>query len=151
MAGQTFSASVRDWADRTKEAQKAVMASSIEDVVAMASVTQESARTRAGAAAKGAFPRDTGHLVNTVASSLNGSGDFGIDEKNDVAVVIDQMEPGDKLHVAWTAAYAQRINSGFTGTDSLGRTYNQGGVHAVETAAANWSDIVDANAEFLKP
>jgi len=32
----------------------------------------------------------------------------------------------------WTAPYADRINYGFTGTDSLGRYYNQAGVHFIE-------------------
>lgn len=148
---KSFSASVRDWADRTKAAQTDVLRSSIEDVVAVASVTQESAKTRAGPAAQGAIPRDFGHLVNTVASDVNGSGQFAIDAANDTTLIINNLDAGDIMHIAWTAAYAQRINSGFVGTDSLGRTYNQAGVHWVESTAEKWSDIVNANAEHLKP
>ncbi len=148
--GKSFSASIRGFADRTKQAQVDILRSSLEDVMAVASVTQASAKTRAGPAEQGAIPRDTGHLVNTVASDVNGSGQFAIDADNDVTLSINAMEAGDKLHIAWTAAYAHRINSGFTGTDSKGRTYNQPGVHWVENAAEKWSAIVDANAEFLK-
>lgn len=32
----------------------------------------------------------------------------------------------------WTAPYADRINWGFTGMDSMGRYYNQAGVHYIE-------------------
>ena len=147
---KSFSASVRDWGNRTKQAQEAILHSSLEDVMAVASVTQESAKTRNGPAQQGAIPRDTGHLVNTVAADLNGSGSFGTDDKNDVTLLINDMKAGDKMHIAWTAAYAHRINSGFVGTDSLGRTFEQGGVHWVETAAEKWDAIVQANAEFLK-
>lgn len=133
---QTFSASVKDWAQRTKAAQEAVMRSSIEDVIDVASAM---------------VPVDTGHLKNTLASDLNGAGEFAIDAQSGVAVTIENMVPGDTLHIAWTAAYAQRINSGFVGEDRLGRTYEQAGVHFVERAAANWPEIVDANAEHLKP
>lgn len=149
--GKTFSASIRDWGNRTKEDMEAVLQSSLEDIIAVASVTQLSvARGRVGPAAQGAIPRDTSHLVNTVAADLNGSGSFGTDAASDVNLLINGMKAGDKMHIAWTAAYAQRINSGFVGTDSLGRTYNQTGVHWVETAAEKWDDIVQANAEFLK-
>lgn len=148
---KTFAASVRDWADRTKAAQDDVLRSSVEDVMALASASQESYRTRSGPAQQGLIPVDTGHLRNTVASELNGGGAFATDQKNDVTLTINQMSAGDYLHVAWTAEYARRINSGFVGTDSAGRTYNQPGVHFVERAADNWDEIVRQNAEFLKP
>lgn len=32
----------------------------------------------------------------------------------------------------WTVPYANRINYGFTGYDSIGRYYNQKGVHFIE-------------------
>lgn len=32
----------------------------------------------------------------------------------------------------WTVPYANRINYGFTGMDSIGRYYNQAGVHYIE-------------------
>lgn len=148
---KTFAASVQDFAARTKEAMDDVLRSSVEDVIAVASATQESARTRSGPAQQGLIPRDTGHLVNTLAADVNGDGVFSTDAKTEVSLQIQEMGAGDYLHVAWTAAYAHRINSGFVGTDSLGRQYEQGGVHFVERAADNWPDIVRQNAEFLKP
>lgn len=149
MAG-SFTASINNFAEKSKAAQEAVLRSSLEDVMALASVPQESFRTRQGPAHQGAVPVDTGHLINTLASDVNGSGEFAIDTKSDVALSIEGMGAGDYLHVAWTAAYAHRINSGFVGTDSAGRTYEQSGVHFVESAAEKWAQIVDANAEHLK-
>lgn len=146
----SFSATVKGFAEKSKAAQEAVLQSSMEDVVARASASQESARTRVGAAMPGYFPKDTGHLIATVAADINGSGSFAVDTETDVSLQINEFGAGDKMHVAWTAAYAHRINSGFVGTDSLGRTYEQGGVHAVEATAADWQEIVDANVEFLK-
>lgn len=148
---KTFAASIRDFASRTKEAMDDVLRSSVEDVMALASATQESYKTREGPAIQGFVPVNTGHLRNTLAADVNGDGQFGVDTETDVSLQISEMGAGDYLHVAWTAAYAHRINSGFVGTDSLGRTYEQGGVHFVERAADGWEDIVQANAEFLKP
>ena len=159
---QTFAASVRDWANRSKEAMDDVLRSSVEDVLAVASASQESARTRGGPAQQGLLPFDTGFLRNSVASDLNGSGEFatveppkeggsGADGRDQVVLQIAEMGAGDYLHIAWTAAYARRINSGFSGEDSMGRTYNQPGVHFVERAAENWPEIVAQNAEYLKP
>lgn len=133
---ERFTAQVDDWVRRSKEALTDVMRSSIEDAVSLASSM---------------VPVDTSHLKSTIASDLNGPGEFEIDSVSPVALSIERMVPGDTLHVAWTAAYAQRINSGFVGADSLGRNYEQSGVHFVERAAANWQEIVRANAEFLKP
>lgn len=148
---KTFAASVKDWADRTKAAQDDVLRSSVEDVMALASASQDSYKTRTGPAQQGLIPVDTGHLRNTIASELNGAGEFAIDAENNVALTINDMQAGDYLHIAWTAAYAHRINSGFSGTDSAGRTYNQPGVHWVERAADGWGEIVRTNAEYLKP
>ena len=148
---RTFAASIRDFADRTKEAMDDVLRSSVEDVMGVASASQESYKTRSGPAQQGLVPADTDHLRSTIAADLNGSGEFAIDAETDYALTIAGMGAGDYLHIAWTAAYARRINSGFTGTDSAGRTYNQPGVHFVERAADNWSEIVAQNAEYLKP
>ena len=146
----SFSAKVKDFAEKSKAAQEAVLRSSMEDVMGRLSASQESYKTRAGAAMAGYFPKDTGHLVNTMAADVNGSGSFAVDEMNDVALLINDFGAGDKMHIGITAAYAHRINSGFVGTDSLGRTYEQGGDHAVEATAADWDAIVNANVEFLK-
>lgn len=160
---KTFAASIRDWANRTKENMDDVLRSSVEDVVNdIKSKTQESYRTRTGPAQPGLLPVDESFLRNSVASDLNGSGEFptveppeggggGADGNAAVILQIQDMSAGDVLHVAWTAEYAHRINSGFSGTDSAGRTYNQPGVHFIERAADSWPDIVRENAEFLKP
>lgn len=47
------------------------------------------------------------------------------------------------LYLGWQAAYARRVNYGFTGEDSLGRTYNQSGSGFAESISANWDKYVD--------
>ena len=42
-----------------------------------------------------------------------------------------------------------RLNYGFTGTDSLGRTYNQAGRLFVERNAGRWQEFVDAAAREI--
>lgn len=151
MAG-TFSASVAAWAEKSEAAMTDILRSSVEDLVNLASQPGLGvAHGRIGPPTQGFVPVDTGHLRNTVASDVNGSGLFGMDAENAVTLTIEQMGAGDYMHIAWTSAYAQRINSGFVGTDSLGRAYEQQGAHFVERAAENWSEIVDANAAHLKP
>jgi hypothetical protein len=46
--------------------------------------------------------------------------------------------------------YARRLNYGFTGTDSLGRQYNQRGYFFVDLAAQRWQQIVTANVNRLR-
>lgn len=141
-----FSATVKDWVLKSKAAQEAVMKSSIEDLIVV---------VQAGA------PVDTGFLKNSAVSEINGDGVFpatkpatkgdnGVDPSGEIGLTIESMDVGDDIRVAFTAAYARRVNSGFTGTDSLGRNYEQGGAHFVELGAADWQAIVEANVDFLK-
>lgn len=52
------------------------------------------------------------------------------------------MEVGDTAFVGWQANYARRVNYGYFGTDSLGRSYNQSGANFVDKIAAKWPQIV---------
>lgn len=138
-----FAASVKDWAERTKAAQKEVMQQSLQDVLEAASTTQQSMARGATGVKVGAIPVDTGHLAATFTSELNGSGSFSTDQTGaGYALTIEQMEPGDTAHFAWTAEYAMAIELGHG-------TYP--GAHFVGVAAAQWPAIVAANAEKLKP
>ncbi|ACL61752.1 HK97 gp10 family phage protein [Methylobacterium nodulans] len=57
-------------------------------------------------------------------------------------LAIAGAEIGDTLYASYSAVYARRVNYGFVGTDSLGRTYNQAGRHFVGLAAQRWPQIV---------
>lgn len=64
------------------------------------------------------------------------------DNQGEINLVIAGASLGDTIFLGFTAAYARRMNYGFTGTDSLGRTYNQAGRQFVGLAAQKWPQIV---------
>lgn len=53
------------------------------------------------------------------------------------------QEDEDHISIETNVEYARRINYGFVGTDSLGRHYDQAGVHMVEQAMQEAPDIAD--------
>ena len=64
-------------------------------------------------------------------------------------VAIAGLDVGDTFYLGAQAAYMARLNYGFTGEDSLGRTYNQAGIGWIEREAAMWPQYVkDAEALF---
>lgn len=67
-----------------------------------------------------------------------------------VSLALTNVELSDVIEARYTAAYARRIEYGFTGTDSLGRTYSQPGRRFVALAAQQWPQIVDAVAAEAK-
>lgn len=54
-----------------------------------------------------------------------------------------RLEIGDDAFIGYQARYARRINYGFVGQDSLGRSFNQSGRGFVESAKAKWPGIVE--------
>ena len=59
-----------------------------------------------------------------------------------INLVIAGSKLTDTITVAYTAAYARRMEYGFKGTDSLGREYNQSGRRFVALAAQQWGRVV---------
>lgn len=59
-----------------------------------------------------------------------------------INLVIAGSKLTDTITVAYTAAYARRMEYGFKGTDSLGRKYNQPGRAFVRLAAQQWGRVV---------
>ncbi|MCW0979411.1 HK97 gp10 family phage protein [Agrobacterium sp. BT-220-3] len=139
MVKQTLSASVRQFANMTKLQMRNVFAESVQDVVDAAQLPR---------AKGGRIPVDTGNLRNSLASGLNGT--MGAPDASSYVVTLSQMEIGDIAQFAWTAPYARRIELGFSGKDSLGRTYEQAGTHFLSSAVAQWPQFVTANAARLK-
>lgn len=97
----------------------------------------------------GRVPVKTGNLARSVV----------VDDKppkvieglatGDYSLGIANIRPGEPIYIGWQAKYARRQNYGFVGTDSLGRTYNQSGYGFAEAAAAQWPQIVRAEAAKL--
>lgn len=57
-------------------------------------------------------------------------------------VAIANAAAGDRILAAYTMEYARRLEYGFVGVDSLGRSYNQAPVGWVRRAAAQWKAVV---------
>lgn len=95
-------------------------------------------------------PVDTGFLVGNWQPSLNAP-TLALDEagtgngyaQSKMGLIVSQIKAGDVYYYVNNAAYARRIEHGFVGTDSLGRTYNQAGRHMVLAAIKRWPRIVD--------
>jgi len=139
MANKSFSASVRAFAGKTAMQMRDVFAESVQDVMDTAQLPKEKG---------GRMPVVSSQLRNSVASGLNGS--FGATGPDSYIVTLSEMELGDVARFAWTAPYARRIEFGFTGTDSLGRSYAQSGQHFVGAAAAQFPQFVATNAARIK-
>lgn len=97
----------------------------------------------------GRLPIDLGNLRRSLMASTSEMptvkpeqttfSDGGID------MVIAGAELGSTVYLGFQAAYAMRMEYGFVGTDSLGRTYNQTGFGFVASVAQRWLQIVAAS------
>ncbi|WP_053554195.1 hypothetical protein [Sphingopyxis sp. 113P3] len=67
-------------------------------------------------------------------------------EPEDFQLGVTKLVPGGEAYVGWQAIYSARVNYGFVGEDSLGRTYNQSGNGFAERVAAKWPAIVKEQA-----
>lgn len=133
----TFSATVKQFTIDAKENTSLIFRE------AAASLAREVVRTKS---AGGFLPHDTGNLGRSFAASTTDMPQINQAEAEYGAVntefVIAGVDAGDTLYMGFQAAYAPRMNYGFVGTDSLGRTYNQSGNYFVENAASKWQQFV---------
>ena len=80
---------------------------------------------------------------------IDQSGEVRFDTPPDIGLIIATLPPGSPVYIGAQAIYMPRLNYGFTGTDSLGRTYNQSGKMFVERNAERWQEFVDAAAREI--
>lgn len=140
-------AQLPQWAINKEEVLTKIMRASIQDTL---EAMQESAKgvSAGGVRIEGKIPVVSSDLINSQVTDLNGAQvAMGA---NGYAVALAGFEAGDILRNAWTMQYAFRVEAGFTGTDSLGRTYNQPGWHFVGANAARWPQIVEANVRLYR-
>ncbi|PPU15882.1 hypothetical protein XacyCFBP2565_08385 [Xanthomonas arboricola pv. corylina] len=88
----------------------------------------------------GKMPVDTGFLRNSAVASKDGPASS---ESGEPALVFAALQLGEAVWAGWTAAYAMRMEHGFSGKDSLGRQYEQAGKGFMRAAAQNWDFIVN--------
>ena len=145
---KTFTAQLQDFANLTKKNLRYVAVNAIQDVVEAAQTPQPSVKRTGGSFQEGKIPVDTSELINSLISGANGS--FGPQSADSYAVALAGYDIGDYMRFGWTAPHAHRIEMGFTGTDALGRTYNQAGRHFVGANAARFSQFVEKYAREVR-
>ncbi len=70
---------------------------------------------------------------------------------NEVALVINNLALGDIAVGSYGMIYSNRLEYGFTGMDSMGRSYNTPAYAFVRTAAQNWPAIVAEVQNEVRP
>ncbi len=135
--GLSFAAQVSEWAKAELEREEAVFQTAAQEVAN---------EVRVPVAEGGRMPVDLGNLRRSLMASISdmptiqeGKTEF---QDSGIELVIAGSQLGDTVHLGFQAAYAARMNYGFVGTDSLGRTYNQAGFGFVDAVAQRWPQIV---------
>ncbi|RAI34530.1 HK97 gp10 family phage protein [Rhodoplanes serenus] len=145
----SFAAQVDAWVRETEARMTAVFRQSAQEVI-------EEMQTPVGEG--GRMPVDTGFLRSSLQVSLNAdpvpatrkNDDGASAAAPDVSMVVAGAEIGDTITASYSAVYARRIEYGFVGQDSKGRTYNQSPRGFVRGAADQWQAIVTRVAQRLK-
>ena len=128
------------WAGLTTTALTALLRNSVQALAREASTTIPNG---------GRVPVKTGNLARSVVVDNKPPRIIEGPATGDYSLGIANIKPGDTIYIGWQAVYSRRMNYGFVGTDSLGRTYNQSGFGFAEAAAAKWPEIVGAEAAKL--
>jgi hypothetical protein len=129
--GSKFGDQVRAMTEKAKQRSEVIFRESVQRLMEEANTPE---------AGGGKMPVDTGFLRNSVAASTSGMPGAG---GTAPGLVFAQLKVGETVYAGWTAAYALRMEHGFQGEDSLGRTYAQAGKGFARAAAQNWAFIVD--------
>ncbi len=140
-------ATMQKWSNKAKRNTAMVFRSSVQKLA-------EDVMEDVGSG-EGQTPILTGNLRNSLMASTAAmpsvrEGAEFTDPSGQITLAIAGADVGDTLWLGFQAAYARRLNSGFTGTDAAGRSYNQSGRQFVESKANNWQQYVDAAARELK-
>ncbi|WP_435170824.1 hypothetical protein [Falsirhodobacter sp. 1013] len=141
-----FAATISAWAAATKQRQTAVFRSSAQRVANEVRQTVNEG---------GRMPIKTGNLRRSLLASttalptVSTAKDFS-DQSGEITLTIGTAELGQTVYLGFQAAYARRLNNGFVGEDSKGRSYNQEGYHFIEGVAQQWQRIVSEEAVKLQ-
>lgn len=114
---------------------------------APAMVVEEMANAMATSVrASGFTPVDTGNLSRSVTISMtpisrDGPG-YNSPVRQNYNSAVKGFTADGTAFIAYKAIYAARVNYGFVGTDSLGRSYNQSGRAFLESNIARFPAIV---------
>ena len=142
-----FVADLKDYRDLTAKQMRAVFVDAVFDVLEAAQ-TSATGITAGGMLIEGRIPVVSKDLISSLTSGLNGGG--GVSGAESYSLALAGLEIGDVATFEWTIEYALRVHEGFTGTDSLGRQFNQPGWQWVSVNAARWPEKVAARARQIR-
>ncbi len=138
MAGK-FTAQVTAFSDKAKRNIDLVVRQSAQDLAEAITERQPSVTETGGVFEIGKVPVDTGFLINSFISGLNGT---VIAQGPDAYIAaIAGYEAGDSIEMGFTAEYARQVEYGTS--NMQGRSYVREGV-------LQWQAIVSANAARLR-
>lgn len=133
----SFAATISDWGRAELERSEAIFQTAAQIVAN---------EVRTSVSEGGRMPVKTGNLRRSLMASTaemptikEGKEVFS---DSGIEMVIAGAELGSTVYLGFQAAYAARMNYGFVGQDSLGRTYNQTGLGFVDAVAQRWPQIV---------
>lgn len=133
-----------EWANEAMPRLRAVWRGSVE------MLAEEMTTTRANG---GRLPHVTGNLMRSLLGSTVGPPPLGKPDQFfpgfDVGALVANLELDQTVYLGYQAIYARRVNYGFVGADSLGRSYNQAGAHFLQSAIDAWPTIVELVAEDI--
>jgi hypothetical protein len=129
----SFSAQVRAFNDKAKRNFSMVHRSAVDKLY---QAVVESTPIKTGNA------RRSWALSTTAMPQIDQSG-AEFTAPPDIGLSIAGLPAGTPVYIGAQAVYIPRLNYGFTGTDSLGRNYNQAGLLFVERNAERWQEFVD--------
>jgi hypothetical protein len=146
-----FTDKIEDWVKAEQIFLEAVVKESTQEVIRLMKIPVMQG---------GNMPVDTSFLQNSLVGvkgtnipqinpSADGKGGPQVGNTQGIETTIANWKPGESMSFGFIASYAARQNYGFTGTDSLGRNYNQSGRHFVELAVQQWPNIVQASQRKL--
>lgn len=138
-----FTADIQAYRALTEKNMLYVASQAIQDVVKAAQTPQVAISSGATSFVEGKIPVDTSELTNSLTSN-------GTNGATSYTAAIAGMQIADTIRFEWTAPYALRIENGFVGTDSAGRTYNQAGRYFVLRNAERFSEFVQDRINEVK-
>ena len=151
-----FSEGIEKSNERAKRNMHLIFFDAVQTTFTQATRRQPSVKETGGSFEVGKVPVDTGFLIGTSEFRINGamvsSGVTAIKTAEgstidnstppDIGAGLLQAKIEDAVSIVFTAPYSRRIEYGFHGQDSKGRSYSVSGRLYITTAAANWPDNV---------
>ena len=131
----------------TRRNVKAFVTEVVQDIMEAAQTPQIS-MSRSGTFEVGKIPVDTSALIQSLESGLNDT--FSSAGQASYTVAVASYELGDTMSFQWTMPYAARIEYGFTGTDSAGRSYNMPGRYFIGANVLRANEFAALHEDVLK-